>query len=586
MRRLRQQQHRTQRRDHGRAYRAKVTDHLREGHARDRHRGMQRWRRGQRRIRLPCQSDLARQLSFRRPAEAGTPGTSDNPVMSIALPRFSRFLLVSPWLLLLWLALSGLTVSAGPLPDEIANALARAQVPPDAISLLLVDADGQSAPRLSYRADVMVNPASVMKLVTTTAALDLLGPAYTWRTPVWADGVVKNGVLKGNLVIAGQGDPALTLEKLWLLLRRVQGLGIHKIDGDIILDHSAFAPLNGNAGDFDGEPLRPYNASPDALLINFKSIIMTFVPDPANQVARVQMDPPLWGVQMPDSVPLNTTRPVVCGDYRGDLKADFSDPARIRFNGSYPVGCGEKVWPVAYVDPGSYAARTVAGLWLGLGGMLSGSIHDGSAPADSPTFEVTSPTLAEVVHDINKYSNNVMAQQVFLTLARDRSAAVPPASATFQGAQEVVRQWWLQRISPPTASAPANQPPALPVPLMDNGAGLSRQARISAAGLARLLQVAYLSPFMPELMASLPVVGLDGTLRHSHAVYASAHLKTGSLRDVLAVAGYVHGSNGHHLCLVAIINHPNASAARPAMDAVMDWAAAQANQSASASVGR
>ena len=504
--------------------------------------------------------------------------------MPIALPRFNRF--VSPWLMSLWLALAGLTASAQPLPEEVANALARAQVPPDAISLLLVDADGQSAPRLSYRADVMLNPASVMKLVTTTAALDLLGPAYSWRTPVWVQGRVNNGVLKGNLVIAGQGDPAMTLEKLWLLLRRVQGLSIHKIDGDIVLDRSAFAPLNGNPGDFDGEPLRPYNASPDALLINFKSVLMTFVPDPANQVARVQIDPPLWGVEMPGSVPLNSARPEACGDYRGDLKADFTDPARIRFTGSYPIGCGEKVWPVAYVEPGSYAARAVAGLWHSLGGKLTGSVHDGSAPADSPTFEVASPTLAEVIHDINKFSNNVMAQQVFLTLARDTTGASPPTPATFEAAREVLRQWWLRRISPPAASASANQPPTLPVPLMENGAGLSRQARISAAGLARLLQVAYLSPFMPELMSSLPVVGLDGTLKRSQAALASAHLKTGSLRDVLAIAGYVHGNNGHPLCLVAIINHPNASAARPVMDAVMDWAAIEANKSTAIAVSR
>lgn len=537
--------------------------------------------RGQRQTRLPrqCASPANRHSDI--PAK---PDTSHNPVMSIALPRIKH--LVPPWLLSLWLALWTLTAPAGPLPQEIANALARAQVPPDAISLLLVDANGLSAPRLSWRADAMLNPASVMKLVTTTAALDLLGPAYTWRTPVWADGVVKNGTLKGNLVIAGQGDPTLTLEKLWLLLHRVQGLGIHKIDGDIILDRSAFAPLNGNPGDFDGEPMRPYNASPEALLINFKSIVMTFVPDTVNQVARVQMDPPLWGVQMPDSVPLNTAQASACGDYRGDLNADFSDPTRIVFAGRYPIGCGEKVWPVAYVEPGSYAARAVAGLWLSMGGTLTGSVHDGSAPATNPTFDITSPTLAEVIYDINKFSNNIMAQQVFLTLARDSTASMALAPATFKAAREVVRQWWLQRISPPTTAAPATQPPALPVPLMDNGAGLSRQARISAAGLARLLQVAYLSPFMPELMASLPVVGLDGTLRHSHAAPASAHLKTGSLRDVLAVAGYVHGSNGHHLCLVAIINHPNASAARPAMDAVMDWAAAEANKTTAATAGR
>ena len=486
--------------------------------------------------------------------------------------------------LALAVSLGALGALAQPLPPAITEALARAQVPPEALSLMLVDADGQSPPRLSWRADVPVNPASVLKLVTTTVALDFLGPAYTWRTPVWADGRVQNGVLKGNLVIAGQGDPALSLEKLWLLLRRVQGLGIDKIDGDIVLDRSAFAPPNINPGDFDGEPLRPYNASPDALLINFKSILMTFVPDPANQLARVQMDPPLWGVQMPRSVPLAMAGPTACGDYRAGLQADFADPARIRFAGSYPLGCGEKVWPVAYVDPASYASRAVEGLWRSLGGKLTGSVHDGSAPATSPTFEVVSPTLAEVIHDINKYSNNVMAQQLFLTLALDNTGTAPQVPATFEAAQEVLRQWWSRRVIPPATAASATRP--LAVPIVDNGAGLSRQGRISAAGLARLLQVAYLSPFMPELMSSLPVVGLDGTLKGSHAAPASAHLKTGSLRDVLAIAGYVHGSNGHHLCLVAIINHPNASGARRAMDAVMDWAAAEANPSAAATVGR
>jgi D-alanyl-D-alanine carboxypeptidase/D-alanyl-D-alanine-endopeptidase (penicillin-binding protein 4) len=492
----------------------------------------------------------------------------------------SRWL--SHGLLPLWLSLIGLAASAQALPEPITTALARAQLPLDAISLLVVDADGQSAPRLSYRAEALVNPASVMKLVTTAAALDLLGPAFTWRTPVWLDGRVSNGVLRGNLVISGQGDPALTLEKLWLLLRRVQGLGVQRITGDIVLDRSAFAPLTTQPGDFDGEPLRPYNASPEALLINFKSILMTFTPDPTNRMARVQMEPPLAGVQMPASVPLgNSTSADGCGDYRGNLQADFSDPARIRFAGSYPMGCGEKLWPVAYADPASYAARAIEGLWRSLGGKLDGNVHDGNAPATRPSFEVSSPTLAEVIRDINKYSNNVMAQQLFLTLAREGTGGNPAAPASFEVANEVLRGWWQRRIA-----LPGSATQALPVPVMDNGAGLSRQARISAAGLGRMLQVAYLSPFMPELMSSLPLVGLDGTLKRSRAALASAHLKTGSLRDVQAIAGYVHGSHGRHLCLVAIVNHPNASAARPVLEAVVDWAAAEANKSGTNSLGR
>jgi len=452
------------------------------------------------------------------------------------------------------------------LPEAVTTALARARVPLEAVSLLVVDADGKSAPRLSHRADAAMNPASVMKLVTTYAALDLLGPAYTWRTPVWLDGTVHDGVLKGNLSIAGQGDPKLVLERLWLLLRRVQGLGIRKIEGDIVLDRSAFAVPDASPADFDGEPLRPYNAAPDALLVNFRSLVMTFSPDPGAGVARIQYDPPLWGVLMPATVPLTSAKPGVCGDYRTALTADFSDPQAVRFAGSYAASCGEKVWPVAYADPKSYNARAIEGLWRSMGGQLSGRVRDGQAPATPASFELSSPPLADIIRDINKFSNNVMAQQLFLTLGRNAVGTTErpdvPAflPATRENAQEAVRRWWHLRISPND------------LPTLDNGSGLSRLERISAQGLARLLQVAYASPFMPELMSSLPIAGLDGTLKRSRTAPASAHLKTGSLRDVTALAGYVLTSSGKRLCLVAIANHANASAVRPAFDAVLEWA--------------
>ncbi|MDD2879954.1 MAG: D-alanyl-D-alanine carboxypeptidase/D-alanyl-D-alanine-endopeptidase [Rhodoferax sp.] len=439
------------------------------------------------------------------------------------------------------------------LPPEVQAALTRAQVPADALAVLVVAAEGQAAPRLSHRADVPVNPASVMKLVTTYAALDLLGPAFVWRTPVWLDGPVEGGVLKGNLVIQGQGDPKLVLERLWLLLRRVQGLGVQRIAGNIVLDRRAFAVPPSDPGEFDGEPLRPYNAAPDALLLNFKAVVMTFTPEANGAVARVQIDPPLAGVQLPTQVPL--AKNVACNDYRATLKADFSDPKRIRFAGSYPASCGEKVWPVAYADPASYNARAIEGLWRNMGGRLDGNVVDGVAPSAAPSFELTSPTLMEVIRDINKFSNNVMAQQLFLTLGLPGNAVATPDSA-----RVALRQWWQRRIS------------AQDVPAIDNGSGLSRQTRISAQQLGQLLQVAYASPNMPELMSSLPIVGVDGTLKRSRAGSASAHLKTGSLREVTALAGYVHATSGKRYVLVAIVNHPNAGAVRPALDALVDWA--------------
>ncbi len=443
------------------------------------------------------------------------------------------------------------------IPPEVDAALARAKVPRDAVAFLVVDAQGQGSARLAHRSDAAMNPASVMKLVTTYAALDLLGPSYTWPTPVFVEGAIREGTLYGNLYIQGQGDPRLVLERLWLLLRRVQGLGIKTIAGDIVLDQSAFRLSEHDPASFDGDPLRPYNAAPDALLINFKSVVMTLVPEASNLVARVQYDPPLEGVQMQATVPLIGGD---CGDYRGALKADFSDPLRIRFTGAYPQSCGEKVWPVAYADPKNYATRAVAGLWQDMGGKLQGVSRLGAVPAGpqwKPALEMRSAPLAEIIRDINKYSNNVMAQQVFLTLGRSAGS-----SATFESSQATVQRWWRERISPDG------------VPLLDNGSGLSRQERISAQALAALLQSAYQSTVMPELMSSLPITGVDGTLRRAkNRNIGTAHLKTGSLSNVVALAGYVHGSGGQRWVLVALVNHPNANAARPALDALVDWTA-------------
>ena len=455
------------------------------------------------------------------------------------------------------LGLATATGNAQNLPPEVDAALARAKVSRDAVTILVTDAQGKTAPRVSHRATVPMNPASLMKLVTTYAALDLLGPAFTWNTPVYVEGAVRDGTLFGNLYIKGQGDPKLVSERLWLLLRRVQGLGVKTIAGDIVLDRSAFENVEVDPSLFDGEPLRPYNAAPDALLLNFKAVVMTFVPDRTANTAQIQFEPPLSGVQMQHSVPLSNGD---CGDYRSALKADFSDPAAIRFGGAYPANCGERVWATAYADPKSYATRAVDGMWREMGGKLAGSVRYASVPATltRPAFEISSPPLPEVIRDINKYSNNVMAQQLFLTLSLQ--AKMPGSVATLATSRDVVQRWWRSTVSNDD------------LPVLDNGSGLSRSERISANALGKLLQSAYASPVMPELMSSLPITGVDGTLRgRRSAARGSAHLKSGTLRDVTGVAGYVLANSGKRYVIVMIINQPGASSGRSAIDALLDW---------------
>ena len=453
------------------------------------------------------------------------------------------------------------------LPREVVQALRRAQVPREAL-VVVVQEVGRRSPLLAWQAKRPVNPASIMKLITTSAALDLLGPAWTWNTPVWLDGAVKDDVLEGNLVIKGSGDPKLVLERVWMMLRRVQQLGVREIRGDVVLDRSAFAPAASGAADFDGEPLRPYNVQPDALLLNYGSLLLTFIPDLTRGIAALTVDPPLEGLRPDASVPL-TTGP--CEDWRGMLEADFTDAARLRFAGSYPGTCGERQWPLAYIDPSTYNARLLAGLWHEMGGRLTGTVREGAAPPSAaPAFTLVSPPLAEVVRDINKFSNNVMAQQLFLSLAYAMHGLGSP-----EAARQVVTDWLTASFGHDAAGT-----------LIDNGSGLSRQSRTSAALLARLLQHAYAHSTMPEFMSSLPVIGLDGTMLNTKTHLGRAHLKSGSLRDVAGVAGYVLSNSGRRYVLVAVINHPVAGKARAALEALVQWTADEGRPARQSTPGR
>ncbi|MDH4449354.1 MAG: D-alanyl-D-alanine carboxypeptidase/D-alanyl-D-alanine-endopeptidase [Rhodoferax sp.] len=467
------------------------------------------------------------------------------------------------------------SATAQALPPEVDAALTRAKVPLDAVSFLVTDAQGGTPPRLAHRSNAPMNPASTMKLVTTVAALDLLGPAYTWATPVYVDGKVHKGVLQGDVYLKGLGDPKLVMERLWLLLRRVQGLGIQTITGDVVLDHDAWDLPPPNPAAFDGEGQRPYNVAPDALLLNFHSMVMTFTPSPEGKVAYVQYDPPLAGVALPSTVALST-KPAECGDYRAALRADFSNPLRVQFAGSYPAACEERAWPVAYADPQLFGTRAVRGMWESMGGVLRGQVRRGTVPEGllvrKPTLVTTSAPLAELIRDINKFSNNVMAQQVFLTLGRvaDTPPGLPPdvvanvqlPAGSFAASRTRVQRWWKGWLGDDDA------------PTVDNGSGLSRHERISAQAMGRLLLKTYAAPFMPELMSSLPISGVDGTLRRLKTPRAGvAHLKTGSLNGVVALAGYVHAQSGKRYVLVAFVNHPRAEEARPAVEALVEWAA-------------
>ncbi|MGA1059526.1 MAG: D-alanyl-D-alanine carboxypeptidase/D-alanyl-D-alanine-endopeptidase, partial [Burkholderiaceae bacterium] len=221
------------------------------------------------------------------------------------------------------------------------KAMAQANLPIDSLSAVIQPAGG-GHDLLSVAPNRPMNPASIAKLLTTTAGLDLLGPSYLWHTEFLTDGQVQGNRLQGNLYVRGGGDPKLVLERIEAIYAQLQAQGIRHIEGDLVLDNRAFAPVVPDADGFDGQVLRPYNVQPDALLVNFKAVILRFTPQPKSGYATVQVEPTMAGLRVPKKVRLRGGR---CGDWHQALRADFSDPRRYHLRGTYPRACGEQEWP-------------------------------------------------------------------------------------------------------------------------------------------------------------------------------------------------------------------------------------------------
>ncbi|GAA6142066.1 D-alanyl-D-alanine carboxypeptidase/D-alanyl-D-alanine-endopeptidase [Hydrogenophaga sp. 5NK40-0174] len=463
-----------------------------------------------------------------------------------------------------------------PLPAPVSEALAAAGIPEQHFAAMVVPVDGLIGPRVQHRADELVNPASVMKLVTTYAAMDMLGPDFTWTTRFYVDGDIADGVLYGNLYIRGGGDPKLVLERIQETFWALHSKGVQVILGDMVLDHSAFDLPPHDPAAFDGEALRPYNAAPDGLLVNFKSVILKFEPDRRAGVARVTSEPPLAGLDIQETIPLAGGG---CGDWRGGLAADYSKPEKIRFEGRYPRRCGKQLWAVAYQDPDTYSARALEGLWRASGGALTGHSRYGLTPPGLKLLhEAHSLPLKDIIADVNQWSNNVMAQQVFLTLGQVAPDQVqelraadgpltPMRKGRFEHSKEVLRNWWVRTLGLRYST-----------PVVENGSGLSRTERLTPGALAALLLKAAQHPHGQAFVDSLSVAGVKGTAARiarspNNAAHGKAWLKTGTLDDVSGVAGYVQALDGQRYVIAAFVNDAQARQGRPALDALVEWTA-------------
>ncbi len=452
------------------------------------------------------------------------------------------------------------TESAAQLPPGINVILDGHDIPPGDVSIVVHALDSPE-PVLSHLPDVPRNPASVMKMVTTWSALEILGPAYTWETEIWFDGDFDGTTLDGDLVLKGFGDPFLVVEEIWKLFRVLRGLGLEDILGNIVLDDSYFEVLEEEAGRFDASPYRAYNVIPNALLTNFKAVRFRFFADPNNDRVRISTDPPLSNLDIRNRIDLVGGR---CRGFQAGISFNVADPgsiSRIIFEGEFPERCNSYELNRSVLQHDTYAFGLIDALWSELGGSIGGGLRNEVVSEDAElVLTWRSRPLGDVIRLVNKNSNNVMTRQLLYTMGAE---SFEPPGTRAKGVAAIDELLQERGIAADSV-------------IVDNGAGLSRDARLSAAILVQLLQEAARGIYAPEFISSLALGGLDGTTRTRFEDGSGAgrmHLKTGSLDDVSALAGYVHVPNGKTYVMVVFVNTPDAhrGPGNELEDAVVEW---------------
>lgn len=486
--------------------------------------------------------------------------------------------LVLGWVLLLQPA-------HGALPEPVARVANALGVDHADISLWVQELDGSDTLVL-HLPDTARTPASTMKLLTTFVALQGLTPAYRWRTEAHAMGPLLNGVLEGDLLLRGYGDPYLVSEEFWKLTEEIRQRGVRRIRGDLVFDTSYYQLPDESPGDFDGRPDRVYNLLPHPLLVNFNAMRFEF--EPADGQVLVTTRPMLGGVDVQNRL---RVRPGACGGYQRGIALNVVEPPqrdRVMLEGAFPSGCDRYAMTRSVLQPESYAFRLFERFWRQSGGEIDGHWRsavlpspwfvDGNAASDEVDLDAQSEgeagallhvhysrPLGALVRLVNKYSNNVMTRHLELTLGAERFG--PPATpekgrkATFE---------LLEQHGVDTAGM-----------VIDNPSGLSRTARLSARQLGQVLLAAWQGPYMPEFMSSLALSGLDGTVRgrfRNGPATGRMHLKTGTLDHVSAIAGYVQTLDNRRFAVVVMVNAPQAhrGPGEEIQDALLSWVFGQA----------
>jgi D-alanyl-D-alanine carboxypeptidase/D-alanyl-D-alanine-endopeptidase (penicillin-binding protein 4) len=402
----------------------------------------------------------------------------------------------------------------------------------------------------------LFNSASLVKIITTYIGLKELGPDFSWRSDFYYTGDIVGETLKGDIVFKGTGDASFSVEDLEGMIREIQGKGIKRIEGNLLFDTSYFG-LIPNEVTFDSNPMRAYNVVPSAISLQSNTINFRFTSH-KNKV-KIVAKPNIKYLKIINNI--KSTREK-CLSWREKLNYETKineQQSTLNFSGKFSRKCKVKELDLAMLDWQTYFYHTFKQKWLDNGGWFNGNFIDTSGTLADDRLLVShySEPLSSLIRDTNKYSLNLMSRNLILTVIANKNNVQPT--------EEMVNPYiknWLSKNKIDNEGL-----------FIDNGAGLSRDIKISINQFLMILQNIYYDPMMPEIISSFPIAGIDGTLKKrmkNSPIRMNGHFKTGSMNEVSAMAGFFLNNDKEMNIFVFMMNGKKANMSQNFQEALIE----------------
>ncbi len=403
---------------------------------------------------------------------------------------------------------------------------------------------------------ILFNSASLVKIITTYIGLKELGPNFRWRSDFYYTGYIVGDTLKGDIVFKGTGDASFSVEDLEGMIREIQEKGIKRIEGNLLFDTSYFG-LIPNEVTFDNNPMRAYNVVPSAISLQSNTINFSF--NSQKNKVKIETKPNIKTLKIINNI--KSTREK-CLSWREKLlyKTEITEQQTfLYFNGKFSRNCKAKQLDLAMLDWQTYFYHTFKQKWIDNSGWFNGSFIHTSKALDGNKLLAShySDSLVDLIRDTNKYSLNLMSRNLMLTIIANENYVQPTEAMV----NSYIKNWLVE-----------NQIDSEGL-FIDNGAGLSRNIKISINQFLIILQKIYYDPMMPEMISSFPIAGIDGTLKRrmkNSPIKMNGHFKTGSMNEVSAIAGFFLNNEKEMNVFVFMMNGKKAKMSQNFQEALIE----------------